>query len=152
MARYRVRTVNVYRWCPGPESNRHASRRGILSPLRLPISPPGHGREDQDYATDFLAYWPAVKKLGSWWWMSLRWGWFGQRLDSVGTLPIYVIGINGGNFCSQTFKMKESFAEFRSRRLSNVLVLCVYWDVLRTIRLFTLEPTYVSLSSNLATL
>jgi hypothetical protein len=35
------------RWCPGPESNRHASRRGILSPLRLPISPPGHGREDK---------------------------------------------------------------------------------------------------------
>ena len=29
-------------WCPGPESNRHALRRGILSPLRLPISPPGH--------------------------------------------------------------------------------------------------------------
>jgi S-sulfo-L-cysteine synthase (O-acetyl-L-serine-dependent) len=28
-------------WCPGPESNRHAFRRGILSPLRLPISPPG---------------------------------------------------------------------------------------------------------------
>jgi hypothetical protein len=30
-------------WCPGPESNRHASRRGILSPLRLPVSPPGPG-------------------------------------------------------------------------------------------------------------
>jgi hypothetical protein len=30
-------------WCPGPESNRHALRRGILSPLRLPISPPGQG-------------------------------------------------------------------------------------------------------------
>jgi S-sulfo-L-cysteine synthase (O-acetyl-L-serine-dependent) len=29
------------RWCPGPDSNRHALRRGILSPLRLPISPPG---------------------------------------------------------------------------------------------------------------
>ena len=28
-------------WCPGPDSNRHALRRGILSPLRLPISPPG---------------------------------------------------------------------------------------------------------------
>ncbi len=28
-------------WCPRPESNRHALRRGILSPLRLPISPPG---------------------------------------------------------------------------------------------------------------
>ena len=30
-------------WCPGPESNRHALRRGILSPVRLPISPPGQG-------------------------------------------------------------------------------------------------------------
>ena len=30
-------------WCPGPDSNRHALRRGILSPLRLPISPPGRG-------------------------------------------------------------------------------------------------------------
>lgn len=30
------------RWYPRPDSNRHASRRGILSPLRLPISPPGH--------------------------------------------------------------------------------------------------------------
>jgi hypothetical protein len=27
-------------WCLGPESNRHALRRRILSPLRLPISPP----------------------------------------------------------------------------------------------------------------
>ena len=33
-----------YAWCPGPESNRHALRRGILSPLRLPISPPGPER------------------------------------------------------------------------------------------------------------
>ena len=29
-------------WCPGPESNRYGLRRGILSPLCLPISPPGH--------------------------------------------------------------------------------------------------------------
>ena len=29
-------------WCPGPESNRHALLRGILSPVRLPIPPPGH--------------------------------------------------------------------------------------------------------------
>ena len=29
-------------WCPGPDSNRHGISRGILSPLRLPISPPGH--------------------------------------------------------------------------------------------------------------
>ena len=29
-------------WCPGPESNRHGMlSRGILSPLRLPVSPPG---------------------------------------------------------------------------------------------------------------
>ena len=28
-------------WCPRPESNRHALRRRILSPLRLPIPPPG---------------------------------------------------------------------------------------------------------------
>ncbi len=35
----------VLEWCPGPESNRHArNERGILSPLRLPISPPGQGR------------------------------------------------------------------------------------------------------------
>ena len=33
-------------WCPGPESNRHGLFiRGILSPLRLPISPPGHIRD-----------------------------------------------------------------------------------------------------------
>ena len=31
-----------YRWCPGPESNRHGCLvRGILNPLCLPISPPG---------------------------------------------------------------------------------------------------------------
>ena len=41
-----------YLWCPGPESNRHALRRGILSPLRLPISPPGRViREDANYGT-----------------------------------------------------------------------------------------------------
>ena len=28
-------------WCPRSDSNRHALRRGILNPLRLPISPPG---------------------------------------------------------------------------------------------------------------
>ncbi len=37
---------------PGPESNRHALRRGILSPLRLPISPPGRVIcEDANYGT-----------------------------------------------------------------------------------------------------
>ena len=72
-----------YRWCPGPESNRHASRRGILSPLRLPISPPGHGREEQYYDTDFEALRPAVKKLGSWWWVGLRWGWVGYLAPCI---------------------------------------------------------------------
>jgi hypothetical protein len=29
-------------WCPGPDLNRHGRNgRRILSPLRLPISPPG---------------------------------------------------------------------------------------------------------------
>ena len=34
-------------WCPGPESNRYGTitRRRILSPLCLPISPPGHAAE-----------------------------------------------------------------------------------------------------------
>ena len=32
-------------WCPGPDSNRHGILfRGILSPLCLPISPPGRRR------------------------------------------------------------------------------------------------------------
>ncbi len=32
------------KWCPEPESNRHGSLnfQGLLSPLRLPISPSGH--------------------------------------------------------------------------------------------------------------
>ena len=30
-------------WCLGSESNRHSSRNGILSPARLPISPPRPG-------------------------------------------------------------------------------------------------------------
>ena len=35
------RSIEEY-WCPGPESNRHAFKGpGILSPVRLPISPPG---------------------------------------------------------------------------------------------------------------
>lgn len=38
-------------WCPGPESNRHALRRGILSPLRLPISPPGLGGRERVQVT-----------------------------------------------------------------------------------------------------
>ena len=38
-------------WCPGPASNRHALRRGILSPLRLPISPPGQAGRGAVQAT-----------------------------------------------------------------------------------------------------
>ena len=34
------------RWCPEPDLNRHdRNDRGILSPLCLPISPPGQGDE-----------------------------------------------------------------------------------------------------------
>jgi hypothetical protein len=29
----------MYDWCREPESNRHALRRGILSPVRLPVPP-----------------------------------------------------------------------------------------------------------------
>ena len=33
-------------WCPEPDLNRHdRNDRGILSPLCLPISPPGQGDE-----------------------------------------------------------------------------------------------------------
>ena len=32
----------IFNWCPGPDLNRHdRNDRGILSPLCLPISPPG---------------------------------------------------------------------------------------------------------------
>ena len=37
----------IIKWCPGRDSNPHGSLRRILSPLRLPISPPGRaGREE----------------------------------------------------------------------------------------------------------
>lgn len=41
-------------WCPGPDSNRHDAvrRRRILSPLCLPVSPPGRGS-----TTPRLLYW-----------------------------------------------------------------------------------------------
>lgn len=29
----------IFYWCREPESNRHALRRGILSPVRLPVPP-----------------------------------------------------------------------------------------------------------------
>src|SRR5215475_792084 len=49
-------------WCPGPESNRHALRRGILSPLRLPISPPGQGgREAGNYGTVLSMQYPTIE-------------------------------------------------------------------------------------------
>ena len=37
------RPRSLERWCPEPESNRHdrLNDRGILSPLRLPVPPPG---------------------------------------------------------------------------------------------------------------
>src|SRR5574344_512367 len=36
-------------WCPGPDLNRYGFEvRGILSPLRLPISPPGHQMVPRD--------------------------------------------------------------------------------------------------------
>ena len=45
----RTRSATIgWLWCPGPESNWHDSlSRGILSPLRLPIPPPGHKVEEQ---------------------------------------------------------------------------------------------------------
>ena len=37
-------------WSPGPDLNRHArNERGILSPLCLPISPPGVGESARSY-------------------------------------------------------------------------------------------------------
>ena len=40
-----LRIFKIRRWCPGPDSNRHGILfRGILSPLCLPISPPGRRR------------------------------------------------------------------------------------------------------------
>lgn len=32
-------------WCLGPESNRHAAKRQILSLLCLPVPPPRHARK-----------------------------------------------------------------------------------------------------------
>ena len=45
-------------WCPGPDSNRHALRRGILSPLSLPISPPG---QDPNYGTFERMKYPTIE-------------------------------------------------------------------------------------------
>src|SRR5471032_3293869 len=51
-------------WCPGPESNRHALRRGILSPLRLPISPPGQTAfEPADWEAEKSRRQPASQRL-----------------------------------------------------------------------------------------
>jgi hypothetical protein len=52
------------KWCPGPESNRHALRRGILSPLRLPISPPGQTAfEPADWEAEKSRRQPASQRL-----------------------------------------------------------------------------------------
>ena len=42
------RIARTSRWCPGQGSNLHdgITRRGILSPLCLPVSPPGLGWRD----------------------------------------------------------------------------------------------------------
>ena len=38
--------ILAFVWCPEPDLNRHdRNDRGILSPLCLPISPPGQGDE-----------------------------------------------------------------------------------------------------------
>lgn len=55
-------------WCPGPESNRHALRRGILSPLRLPISPPGQILQRADRtsrARGRRRLWPKIARRAS---------------------------------------------------------------------------------------
>src|SRR5712691_5535363 len=41
-----ARLSRLTEWCPGQGSNLHAgiTRRGILSPLCLPVSPPGQAR------------------------------------------------------------------------------------------------------------
>ena len=43
------------RWCPGRESNPHAFRPRILSPVRLPISPPGRPGTDGNACTVVLS-------------------------------------------------------------------------------------------------
>jgi hypothetical protein len=42
-----VAIYEMYLWCPEPESNRYGLRRGILSPLCLPISPSGLNMQAQ---------------------------------------------------------------------------------------------------------
>src|SRR3954470_5575555 len=36
------RPAVLSRWCPGPDSNRHAFRRPVLSRVCTPVPPPGH--------------------------------------------------------------------------------------------------------------
>ena len=34
--------ADLFRWCPGEDSNLHGFHRWYLKPVRLPIPPPGH--------------------------------------------------------------------------------------------------------------
>lgn len=64
----RKNRVDTVLWCPGPESNRHALRRGILSPLRLPISPPGQVLQrtrQKDGAQRRRRLWPKIRPRAS---------------------------------------------------------------------------------------
>jgi hypothetical protein len=50
-------------WCLGPESNRHSFRRGILSPLCLPISPPRHNLHLNVISWDFSSHASLTKSV-----------------------------------------------------------------------------------------
>ena len=47
----------LYCWCPGRELNSHSPKdRGILSPLRLPIPPPGHFHNFQGFPKTYTYF------------------------------------------------------------------------------------------------
>jgi hypothetical protein len=60
----RSKNINhLFYWCPGPELNRHgAKHRGILSPLRLPIPPPGRA---DCWIPEFGKFFKEKRLLGS---------------------------------------------------------------------------------------